>query len=584
MASETIIGNYAIGEVIGRGGMGVVYRGRHLKLPREVAIKSVKAHAAQDNLERLKRRFEREAYVQSQLDHPNIVKIYDYLVTAETYYIVMEFVEGSSLAQFLKHEQSPLAIARALDIFEQILAGIAYAHSFTYRDEAGLPHRGLVHRDLKPANIMITPDERAKVTDFGIVKLVGAEVTETLNRPYGTPQYVSPEQAVGDRVEQTSDVYSLGVILYEMLTGTPPFGGKTEEVPLERTQVLRAHIERRPHTPSEINKEIPLEIEAVVLRALEKKPADRYATAADFLRALRLARGRDTADITDTGRVLTHDQEANESRKSDGHTTDSASAEPRETQPIRIVKTCDICGASNTNDEKLCRHCGNDFQTSPATARIAAQKSANSQARRRGIVLFAALFVIGVLSGIVIFLWPKDNELIVVSPANSNLQTSTPSPLPLSSLVRLQPARVTVDSSFDGYTTAPLTDNITDVQRISRMRYNEGNWASAETPDPHWIEMSFNQPKRVAAVYVYWGFDRTRFVPSRRAELQILDANNEWRTISTVEPENDYDRAAFEFAPVEISRFRIFQPAQAGPRNRPFIMWMREVEVYGLEE
>jgi hypothetical protein len=141
-----------------------------------------------------------------------------------------------------------------------------------------------------------------------------------------------------------------------------------------------------------------------------------------------------------------------------------------------------------------------------------------------------------------------------------------------------------VDSSYDGYTQTPLTDNEWDVRRIARMKFNEGNWASNETQTPHWIELGFDQPVRLAAVYVYWGFDRNRFMPSRRAELQIMDEHGRWQIISTVEPDKDYDRMAFEFAPVSATRARVFQPAQQGPPNRPFIMWVREVKVFSIKE
>src|SRR5918912_3103877 len=134
MATETIIGSYRIEERIGRGGMGVVYRGRHTKLPREVAIKSINASDSSD-LRRLRPRFEKEAYIQSQLDHPGIVKIYDYVVAEQTYYIVMEFVEGRSLAQVLARETRPFPLERALDIFEQILDAIGCAHTFAYQDQ-----------------------------------------------------------------------------------------------------------------------------------------------------------------------------------------------------------------------------------------------------------------------------------------------------------------------------------------------------------------------------------------------------------------------------------------------------------------
>ncbi len=218
--------------------MGIVYRGHHLKLPREVAIKSISASSHRD-LRHLRSRFEKEAFIQSQLDHPGIVKIYDYIVAEQTYYIVMEFVEGRSLAQLLEREPVPLPVERALDLFEQMLAAIAYAQNFVYQDQDGSSHKGLIHRDLKPANLLITPDDRVKITDFGIVKLVGSEKTNTGGN-YGSPEYVSPEQAEGAPVDPRSDIYSLGIILYEMLAGEPPFhdhGGKLNWKSSARTYI-----------------------------------------------------------------------------------------------------------------------------------------------------------------------------------------------------------------------------------------------------------------------------------------------------------------------------------------------------------
>ena len=287
MESGKKVGSYVIEEPVGRGGMGVVYRGRHEKLPRVVAVKSINPRGTHD-LRRLRHRFEREAYVQAQLDHPGVVKIYDYIVSEQTYFIVMEFVEGRSLAQCIADHPGGLGTERALDLFEQILVAVSYAHTFVYRDESGTTHQGIVHRDLKPPNIMVTDGDRIKVTDFGIVKLVGASATDTSKIAYGSPRYVSPEQAAGEQLDQRSDIYSLGVILYEMLTGEPPFGGRPgAKDGWSRTEILRAHREEPPPPPTALNPEVPAAVEKLVLRSLEKKPERRFNTAADFLRALR---------------------------------------------------------------------------------------------------------------------------------------------------------------------------------------------------------------------------------------------------------------------------------------------------------
>lgn len=596
MATETIIGSYRIEERIGRGGMGVVYRGQHTKLPREVAIKSINPRAGDHDLRHMRHRFEREAFIQSQLDHPGIVKIYDYIVAEQTYYIVMEYVEGRSLAQLLKEGNgAPLVCERALNLFDQILTAVTYAHTFTYKDQDGAAHRGIIHRDLKPPNILVTPDDKIKITDFGIVKVVGSETTDTFGGGYGSPRYVSPEQAEGLEVDQRSDIYSLGIILYEMLTGAPPFGNERE--PLTRTEILRAHVEQPPPLPTEINPLIPLEVESIILCALEKDPEGRYATATEFLRAIRTARERDANDVVEAAEappvtyrpVGTHELH---------ETADNTVRQDYITQPIRSG-ACAVCGTEAQADEEYCLACGAELGASPATTRLAHRKTKTGVTEQRGKLpprsqrgkwVVIGLIALALLTGVLIYvrfsreaerraaarLKQADAPQAAAPPSMQTQPTLSPS------LVELGASRVAVDSSYDGYTAKPLNDGVIDVKRISGMRYNEGNWASAETHEAHWIELQLPKPARVAAVYIYWGFDRGRFVASRRVDLQTPDERGEWRTISTIEPGSDYDRTAFEFAPVEAARVRILQPAQQGPRGRPFVMWVREVKVFAL--
>jgi serine/threonine protein kinase len=591
MATETIIGSYRIEERIGRGGMGVVYRGQHTKLPREVAIKFINPRAGDHDLRHMRHRFEREAFIQSQLDHPGIVKIYDYIVAEQTYYIVMEYVEGRSLAQLLKQEGSaPLACERALNLFDQILTAVTYAHTFTYKDQDGAAHRGIIHRDLKPPNILVTPDDKIKITDFGIVKVVGSETTDTFGGGYGSPRYVSPEQAEGLEVDQRSDIYSLGVILYEMLTGAPPFGNERE--PLTRTEILRAHVEQPPPLPTEINPLIPLEVESIILCALEKDPEGRYATATEFLRAIRTARERDASDVVEAAEappvtyrpVGTHELH---------ETTDNTVRQDYITQPIRSG-SCAVCGTEAASDEEYCLACGAELGASPATTRLAHHKTKTPvtpprgklQRSQRGKWVVIGLIALALLTGVLIYVrFTREAERRAAARLQQAAAPQVAAPpsmqtQPTPSLVELAASRVAVDSSYDGYTAKPLSDGVIDVKRISGMRYNEGNWASAETHEAHWIELQLPKPARVAAVYIYWGFDRDRFVASRRVELQAPGERGEWRTISNIEPGSDYDRTAFEFAPVETARVRILQPAQQGPRGRPFVMWVREVKVF----
>lgn len=577
MPDETVIGNYRIEECIGRGGMGVVYRGQHLQLPRKVAIKSIDARAPSD-LRRMRSRFEKEAYIQSQLDHPGIVKIYDYIVGQQTYYIVMEYIAGRSLAELCASEDCPLPVNRALDIFEQILEAVAYAQNFTYSDRDGSLHRGLVHRDLKPANILMTEDERIKVTDFGIVKIGDRDITDSSGGKYGSPQYVSPEQARGKDVDQRSDIYSLGIILYEMLAGDPPFGGRKDK--LTRTEILRAQVERAPRKPSEINKEIPPEIEEIILRALEKSPEDRYRSALELLRAVRHARGRSTDDLQQPEPQPSPIREKVGTEELYDPQTEKNLRKSYKTQPIRTTIICPVCDTEVSAEDKACPKCGHALDASPATARLTRLESWR---RTRGIYIVAVLAFIALLTVGLLYTRSRRAGNKENSPAPTAPQ-SQPTPVPASALLELRAARVGVDSSYNGYDPAPLTDGETDVQEIARMRYNRGNWSSAETPVAHWIELGFEKTVTVAALYIYWGFDRNRFMPSRSVELQTWDTSGQWRTVSRMEPGNDYDRMAFEFAPFRTDRLRILQPAKEGPSNRPFVMWVREVKAFGFVE
>ena len=393
----TIIGNYRIEERIGRGGMGIVYRGRHLNLPREVAIKSISSNSSRRDLRRLRHRFEKEAFVQSQLDHPGIVKIYDYIVAEQTYYIVMEFVEGRSLAHLLQREVCPLPTERALDLFEQMLGSIAYAQEFVYQDQDGSAHRGLIHRDLKPANMLITPDDRVKISDFGIVKLVGSEKTNT-GEDYGSPEYVSPEQAEGAELDPRSDIYSLGIILYEMLTGKPPF--HNQEGKLSQLDIVRAHIHQQPPLPSQLNSQITPALEAVIMRAIEKRPEHRFASATDFLRAVRHVRGREMSDIQRSGSVVQPVRIKVGTEEIIAPTLHDAARESYITQPIK-AQVCPVCGVATEVNDAHCRQCGQPLVGSPATVKLSRQE-ADELRRTRAFGLWlgiaaAILALIGML-------------------------------------------------------------------------------------------------------------------------------------------------------------------------------------------
>lgn len=262
-ATEQVFGGrYAVIERVGTGGMAEVYRARDDLLGREVAIKVLHDRYSRDRA--FVERFRREAQSAANLNHPNIVALYDYGADEDTYYIVMEFIEGRSLAEIIE-EEGPLLPERAAEIAADVAKALERAHS-----------NGLVHRDVKPSNIMITTSGQTKVTDFGIARALGGDGEQTMTQTgmvIGTAAYLSPEQAQGTPIDARSDVYSLGIVLFEMLTGKPPFSGDT---PLA---IAYKHVRENPAPPSAVNSDVPDALDAVTMKALAKNPDNRYASA-----------------------------------------------------------------------------------------------------------------------------------------------------------------------------------------------------------------------------------------------------------------------------------------------------------------
>ena len=259
---RVLAGRYRLDEVIGRGGMSTVYRGTDLSLDRVVAVKV----AMDPLLERdpvYASRFKREARAAAGISNSGIVTVYDAGADGPTRYIVMEYVEGRDLAAILRDER-PFDPPRAVRIAEQVAGTLAAAHA-----------AGIVHRDIKPGNIMVTPEGQVKVLDFGIARTTdGLNLTQTAS-VLGTAPYMSPEQATGQPADARSDIYSLGCVLYEMLTGKPPFMG---DLP---AAVLHQHVRVAPKPPRALNPNVPPALDALVLQMLAKSPEDRPQTAAE---------------------------------------------------------------------------------------------------------------------------------------------------------------------------------------------------------------------------------------------------------------------------------------------------------------
>lgn len=263
---EVLSGRYELVEVVGRGGMGEVFRAVDRRLGRVVAIKVLPRHLLGD--EAATRRFRREAQLAASMDHPDTVTVHDVVKEPDVEAIVMEFVPGRTLADLL-HDEGPLPWDEALALAARVGDALHAAHQ-----------RGLVHRDVKPSNVLLGDGDVVKVTDFGIARAIHSHHTVT-GTVYGSVPYLSPEQAVGDPTDARSDVYGLGCLVYELVTGRPPYIGD------DAVGTVYQHLHAQPVPPSERDPDLPRVVDDVVLPALERDPSRRYTSAASFAEALR---------------------------------------------------------------------------------------------------------------------------------------------------------------------------------------------------------------------------------------------------------------------------------------------------------
>lgn len=266
------LGRYEILGELGHGAMGIVYKARDPLIDRVVAIKTINLGLALDEKEEYEERFYQEAKAAGRLNHPNIVTIYDVGKSGDVAYIAMELLQGRELRDIM-NDGKLMPVDQVLDITAQVALGLSYAHE-----------HDIVHRDIKPSNIMVVRDGHAKITDFGIARMASSAVRTQTGMVLGSPKYMSPEQVMGKTIDQRSDIFSLGVMLYEMLTGHPPFVG--ENVNAIMYQTLNA-VQAAPGT---MNPAVPEMANFIVAKALAKKLEDRYQNAKDFAIDLRACR------------------------------------------------------------------------------------------------------------------------------------------------------------------------------------------------------------------------------------------------------------------------------------------------------
>lgn len=351
------IGRYELVSELGRGAMGVVYKATDPVLGRSVAIKTINMALERGGMENYEARFYQEARAAGGLNHPSIVTIYDVGKNGDVAYMAMEFVEGVELRDLLAPGR-PLPIAQALSIAAQVAEGLAYAHE-----------RGIVHRDVKPPNIMVTPAGGVKIADFGIARMRASESLTQTGMMLGSPKYMSPEHVLGKRADQRGDIFSLGIILYEMLTGSAPFSGENV------TALMYQIVNLTPPAPSLRNREVPELLDYVVAKMLAKSLEERYQSASELASDLRECErqlaapgGADPAQrelfsLTLGGRARPGVSDPGAKTLAHAHTFDRTRADDQSTLPL---------------DKPIGHRLAREFDSFEATQRLAALTDAET--------------------------------------------------------------------------------------------------------------------------------------------------------------------------------------------------------------
>jgi serine/threonine protein kinase len=342
MNSETL-GNYRIEGELGRGGMGVVYRATELDTDNTVALKVLSREFAIDPA--FVKRFKRETEALAKLDHPNIVKIHAVGEDQGTHYYAMDFVEGYSLSDLIS-EGEKFDVGRALDLALSVAAALGHAHK-----------SGIIHRDIKPGNILIGRDGRPKLTDFGVARLTYATRMTRTGDIVGTPEYMSPEQSKGTPVGKSSDVYSLGVVIYELLTGNVPFEGATA------LEIIQKHQYEGPQDIKSLNRAVPDALARVVMRMLAKDSKERYKSAEQAATALSMIRPT----------VIRAAASREKLRAAKSTMVQEAHVEVLLQVPGR--KQCPQCDSELDPGDRICIGCGTDVTTGKSAKEVALKRA-----------------------------------------------------------------------------------------------------------------------------------------------------------------------------------------------------------------
>ena len=402
------LGKYTLGEQLGHGGMAEVYRAHHPVLDRDVTIKVLHGFLGGEDF---LARFKREARAVASLRHAHIQQIHDFDFDGDHYYMVMEFIDWGTLQDLMlqqSREGRYLPSAKVLSIMEQVASALDYAHS-----------RGIIHRDIKPSNILLDSGGNAFLSDFGIARMMGVTQFTATGSLIGTPTYMSPEQCRGEELSPSSDIYSLGIILYEMLTGKVPFTSET--TPLA---ILHKHLTEPPPAPRSLRPDLPVDVEQIVIKALAKDPRDRYPSAGDLARVLKKALDGEAAAVLDA--AAAPGSVPGPSRPTELIETPSPDRAERPTEMVEAV-TPDWANLPTIPTGLV-----QAPKTPPPPAPPAGEDKAkgNGPATKR-LLLWIALGLLGVLviAGALIKIVPAMRPSAPVPTPDMSLPSSTPNPM-----------------------------------------------------------------------------------------------------------------------------------------------------------